>query len=218
MFTGITEEVGTIRQVSRTSRSATLFIACRTVLEGTREGDSIAVNGACLTVIRLWKDAFAADATPETMARTAFSMLRPGSPVNLERALRVGDRLGGHMVSGHIDGTGKLEAVTRDENAVNLRISFIPEKMRYILEKGSVAVDGISLTVTERDDRGFSVSIIPHTGMKTALLDKHPGDPVNIECDMLGKYVEQLMKKPDAQGLTMDALRSYHVTGGHYGI
>lgn len=128
MFTGITEEVGTIRQISRTSRSATLFIACRTVLEGTREGDSIAVNGACLTVTRLWKDAFAADATPETMARTAFSMLHPGSPVNLERALRVGDRLGGHMVSGHIDGTGKLEVVTRDENAVNLRISFIPEK------------------------------------------------------------------------------------------
>lgn len=218
MFTGIVEEVGTIRRIGRTSRSAELVIACRTVLEGTREGDSIAVNGACLTVTRLWGDAFAADATPETMARTAFSRLRPGVPVNLERALRAGDRLGGHIVSGHIDGTGKLESVTRDDIAVNLRIAFLPEKMKYILEKGSVAVDGVSLTVTARDSRGFSVSIIPHTGLKTALLEKRPGDPVNIECDILGKYVEQLMQAPKHTGLTMDALRSYQVTGGHYGV
>lgn len=218
MFTGIVEEVGAVRRIERTSRSASLIIACHTVLEGTKEGDSIAVNGACLTVTRLWKNAFSADATPETMARTAFSLFRPGTAVNLERALRVGDRIGGHIVSGHIDGTGKLVSLRRDENAVDIRIDFLPEKMRYILGKGSVAVDGVSLTVTARDERGFSVSVIPHTGMKTALFEKHPGDPVNIECDMLGKYVEQLMEKPEKQGLTMEVLRAYHKTGGHYGL
>lgn len=217
MFTGIVEEIGTIRRVERTSRSARLIVACHTVLDGTKEGDSIAVNGACLTVTQLWKDAFASDATPETMARTAFAQFRTGTPVNLERALRLGGRLGGHFVSGHIDGTGRIVSLTADENAVNVRIAFAPDKMRYILEKGSVAVDGVSLTVTARDGGGFSVSVIPHTGVKTVLLEKRPGEAVNIECDMLGKYVEQLMKPVPERGLTMDALRSFH-TGGHYGV
>lgn len=218
MFTGIIEEIGTIRRIERNSRSAVLVIGCRSVLEGTTEGDSIAVNGACLTVTRLCGDAFCADVMPETLKRTSFSLFRVGSPVNLERALRLGDRLGGHMVSGHIDGTGRILSKQLDGNAVNIKISFITEKMKYILEKGSVAIDGISLTVIARNLEGFSVAVIPHTGEHSILLGKHVGDPVNIECDMLGKYVEQLMTAPSEKQLTMDTLRSCHLTGGHYGL
>lgn len=218
MFTGIVEEIGTIRSMEWSSRSVRLTVACHRVLDGTKEGDSIAVNGACLTVTRLERGAFSADVMPETVKRTSFSLFRIGSPVNLERALRLGDRLGGHIVSGHIDGTGTIAAMRREDIAVAVRISFAPEKMRYILEKGSVAVDGVSLTVTERDQGGFSVGIIPHTGGHSILLARHVGDPVNIECDMLGKYVEQLMTVPKEPSLTMDTLRSYHITGGRYGV
>lgn len=203
MFTGIIEEVGTIRSIRRGSRSAVLSIGCHSVLDGTKVGDSIAVNGTCLTVTEMGKDWFSADATPETVARTSLSILHTGSPVNLERALRVGDRLGGHIVSGHVDGTGRIVSAASDENAVNVAISCGPELIRYILLKGSVAVDGVSLTVTQRDSRGFSVSIIPHTGNETILLTKQRGDPVNIECDVVGKYIEQLMEKPQS-GVSMD--------------
>lgn len=203
MFTGIIEEVGTIRSIRRGSRSAVLSIGCHIVLDGTKVGDSIAVNGTCLTVTEMGKDWFSADATPETVSRTSLSILHTGSPVNLERALRVGDRLGGHIVSGHVDGTGRIVSAASDENAVNVAISCGPELIRYILLKGSVAVDGVSLTVTQRDSRGFSVSIIPHTGNETILLTKQRGDPVNIECDVVGKYIEQLMEKPQS-GVSMD--------------
>lgn len=203
MFTGIIEEIGTIRSIRHDSRSAVLSIGCRTVLEGTHIGDSIAVNGTCLTVTELGKDWFSADATPETVSRTSLSILRTGSPVNLERALRVGDRLGGHIVSGHVDGTGRIISAIEDENALNLTISCKPELGRYILLKGSVAVDGVSLTVMQKNSHGFSVSIIPHTGTATILLKKRIGDPVNIECDVVGKYIEQLMEKT-GQGVTMD--------------
>ena len=216
MFTGIIEEIGTVTAVRRASRGASLTISASKILEDVREGDSIAVNGTCLTVTSYTDHSFTVDAVPETLARTSLSMARAGSPVNLERALRAGSRFGGHIVSGHIDGTGKIVKKERDGNAVNLTISFDPPKMKYILEKGSVAVDGVSLTVTRRDGETFSVSIIPHTGAKTILLGKHSGDPVNIECDLVGKYVEQLLG-PERGGLTMEALKKYNL-GGHYGI
>ena len=217
MFTGIIEEIGTVSAVRKASRGASLTIAASSILEDVHDGDSIAVNGTCLTVTSHTARSFTVDAVPETLARTSLSMVRAGSPVNLERALRADSRFGGHIVSGHIDGTGKILKMERDGNAVNVTISFDPGHMKYILEKGSVAVDGVSLTVTRRDGSGtFSVSIIPHTGGKTILLGKHPGDPVNIECDLIGKYVEQLFR-PERGGLTMDTLKKYNL-GGHYGI
>ena len=160
---------------------------------------------------------FTADVTPETMRRTAFSLFRPDTPVNLERALRLSDRLGGHIMMGHVDGTGRILSMEKDDNAVNISISIDRKWMRYIIEKGSVAVDGISLTVAERTDQSFSIALIPHTGSETALLWKHPGDLVNIECDYLGKYVEQLLKEGPKEGLTMGMLETLG-HGGHYGL
>lgn len=216
MFTGIIEEIGTVTAVRRASRGASLTISASKILEDVHEGDSIAVNGICLTVTSYTDCSFTVDAVPETLARTSLSMARAGSPVNLERALQAGSRFGGHIVSGHIDGTGTIMKKETDGNAVNVTISFEPSQMKYILEKGSVAVDGVSLTVTRRDRESFSVSIIPHTGAKTILLGKHSGDPVNIECDLVGKYVEQLLQ-PERGGLTMETLKKYNL-GGHYGI
>ena len=207
MFTGIVEEIGTIRHISRGS-SVTLTIGCEKVLEGTKLGDSIAVNGTCLTVTRMNNCSFDADVTPETMSRTSFSLLRIGSAVNLERALRLSDRLGGHIMLGHVDTTGHVKSFVKDGNAVNVTISLDRKWMRYIIEKGSVAVDGISLTVAKRKEEDFTISLIPHTGEKTILLSKHPGDPVNIECDYLGKYVEQLMGQGPKEGLTMSMLET----------
>lgn len=216
MFTGLVEEVGTIRSITPRAGGLVLAIACRKVLEGTKLGDSIAVSGACLTVTKLGADFFEADVTEETVRRTAFISLRRGASVHLERALRLGDRLGGHIVSGHIDGVGHVESLAPRGNSTELRISFAPEKMKYILEKGSVAVDGVSLTVAARDGRSFMISVIPTTGTETALLHKKPGEPVNIECDMLGKYVEQLLG--GGGGVTMDMLKNFGLSGGHYGI
>ena len=161
---------------------------------------------------------FDADVTPETMRRTSFSIVRAGSPVNLERALRVGDRLGGHIVSGHVDCVGKIISMEKEGNAVNITFSVPDRYMRYILEKGSVAVDGVSLTVARRMEKSFSVALIPHTGDMTILLKKHSGNPVNIECDCIGKYVEQLMGRNDGEsGLTMAKLNAIGITGGYYG-
>lgn len=216
MFTGIIEEIGTVTAVRRASRGASLTISASNILEDVHEGDSIAVNGTCLTVTSYTDHSFTVDAVPETLERTSLSVARAGSPVNLERAIRAGSRFGGHIVSGHIDGTGKIVKKEIDGNAVNVTISFDPSKMKYIIEKGSVAVDGVSLTVTRRGRETFSVSIIPHTGAKTILLGKHGGDPVNIECDLIGKYVEQFLQ-PERSGLTMEALKKYNL-GGHYGI
>ena len=206
MFTGIVEEIGTLRRMKPTASSCTLTISCEKVLEGTKLGDSIAVNGTCLTVTRMDTHSFDCDVTPETLSRTSFSMVRVGSPLNLERALRLSDRLGGHIVLGHVDTTGRLISFIKDGNAVNITISIEKKWMKYIIEKGSVAIDGVSLTI----------SLIPHTGEKTILLGKHPGDPVNVECDYLGKYVEQLMKKDTEEGLTMGMLET--LSGGNYGI
>lgn len=217
MFTGIVEEIGHIHHISKTSRAEKLVISCEKVLEGTKIGDSIAVNGTCLTVTAMDGTSFSADVTPETMRRTAFSLFRPGTPVNLERALRLGDRLGGHIMMGHVDGTGRILSMKKDDNAVNISISTDRKWMRYIIEKGSVAVDGISLTVAGRTEKSFSIALIPHTGSETALLLKHPGDLVNLECDYLGKYMEQLLKEGPTEGLTMGMLETLG-HGGHYGL
>lgn len=218
MFTGIVEEIGVLIGRKDRSNSCTLTIGCKKVLENTKIGDSIAVNGTCLTVTSMTDHSFDADVTPETMRRTSFSIVRAGSPVNLERALRVGDRLGGHIVSGHVDCVGKIISMEKEGNAVNITFSVPDRYMRYILEKGSVAVDGVSLTVARRMEKSFSVALIPHTGDMTIFLKKHSGNPVNIECDCIGKYVEQLMGRNDGEsGLTMAKLNAIGITGGYYG-
>lgn len=192
MFTGLIEEIGTLQAVVRGAKSASLTIAARRVLEGIKLGDSISTNGVCLTVISFNDKSFTVDVMPETMRRSNLKKLQPGSPVNLERALRLGDRLGGHMVSGHIDGVGQIKAIEEEDNATWVTVTAEKEQLRYIIEKGSIAIDGTSLTVAYVDDKIFKVSIIPLTRDETTLLSKKIGDEVNLECDMIGKYVERL--------------------------
>lgn len=193
MFTGIVEETGTLKSIQKGSRSCVLTIGCTKVLEGTQIGDSIAVNGVCLTVTSLAGSAFTADVMPETLNRSSLSELKAQSVVNLERAMSAGGRFGGHIVSGHIDGTGTITDIRRDDNAVWYTIAAAPSILRYIVEKGSIAIDGISLTVAYVDDSAFRVSIIPHTQEVTSLHEKKTGSIVNLECDIIGKYVEKLL-------------------------
>lgn len=193
MFTGIIEEIGVIRQIQPGARSSRLTIGAKTVLAGTKVGDSICTSGVCLTATSLTGDTFTADVMAETMRRTKLGDLKVGSPVNLERALRLDTRLGGHIVSGHIDGTGTITHMEREDNAVWVTVQTTPALLRYIIEKGSIAIDGISLTVAAVRETGFQVSVIPHTGAETTLLRQKVGDIVNLECDMIGKYVEKLM-------------------------
>lgn len=209
MFTGIVEEIGTVRRVVAGNRSGEIVIQAKRVLEGTRIGDSIAVNGVCLTVTRIEDGGFAADVMPETLSRSNLGALQPGSPVDLERAMAADGRFGGHIVSGHIDGVGRITRMLRDENAVRVTIAAAPEILSLIVEKGSVAIDGISLTVTEVTTADFSVSIIPHTADETVLLRKRAGDSVNLENDIVGKYVQKLLRPaeaPKASEVTMDLL------------
>ena len=194
MFTGIVEEVGTIARIQRGQRSCVLTVNCSLVLEGTAVGDSIAVNGVCLTVVSLSGRAFSADIMAETMNRSGLGQLAPGSRVNLERAMPADGRFGGHIVSGHIDGTGTIRAVTQDDIAVWYTVEAAPSILRYVVEKGSIAMDGISLTVAGVDADSFRVSVIPHTQAVTALRGKGPGDRLNLECDLIGKYVEKLLQ------------------------
>lgn len=194
MFTGIVEETGVISRIDRGEHSAVLNIRAKTVLEGTETGDSIAVNGICLTVTKLLGESFCADVMHETLNRSAFAGLSVGSAVNLERAMRADGRFGGHIVSGHVDGTGSITDIRRDDNAVWYTVSAAAEVMRYIVEKGSVTIDGISLTVAKVSNTGFSVSAIPHTVKYTNLCLLKKGDMVNIETDIIGRYVEKLMQ------------------------
>lgn len=196
MFTGIIEETGAVRAVRRGARAAQLTVAARTVLEGTRVGDSIAVNGVCLTVTALDAGGFTADVMNETLCRSSLGALTPGSRVNLERAMPMNGRFGGHIVSGHIDGTGTITAVRPDGIAVWYTVRTTPQLLRYIVEKGSVAIDGISLTVASVEADRFSVSIIPHTVQETTIGAGRPGTTVNLETDIIGKYVEKLLPKP----------------------
>ena len=212
MFTGIIEELGTIKDLSA---GGSIRILADRVLEGTNIGDSIAVNGICLTVTELNGDGFTADVMPETLKRTSLSLLRRGDKVNLERAMAADGRFGGHIVSGHIDGTGKIREYKKDGNAVWVTISADDDILRLVVEKGSIAIDGISLTVAEVTDTYFKVSIIPHTAGETTLLLKNTGDPVNLETDIVGKYVEKLLRHGEDRvsgrsgGLTMEMLEDF---------
>lgn len=196
MFTGIIEEMGEIVSIQKASVSAVLSIQASKVLEETQIGDSIAVNGICLTVTTIRGQVFTADVMAETLRRSSLGKLTKGSKVNLERAMAADGRFGGHIVSGHIDGTGVIASMKREENAVWVEITTPYELLRYIVEKGSIAIDGISLTVAALTDSSFSVSLIPHTGQETTLLSKKPGDPVNLENDIVGKYVERFLTMP----------------------
>ncbi len=193
MFTGIIEETGILCEKKQGVLSAQIRIRCRKVLEGTKIGDSIAVNGICLTVTSLASDSFTADVMAETMRRSSLSKTAVQGAVNLERAMAADGRFGGHIVSGHIDGTGKITAVRREENAVWYTLQAEERLLRYIVEKGSVALDGISLTVAKVSGQDFQVSVIPHTQRETALSKKAEGGIVNIECDVVGKYVEKFL-------------------------
>lgn len=194
MFTGLVEETGTTVRLEREARSATLTVAVRTVQDGARIGDSLAVNGCCLTVTEIDCNRMTFDVIPETLDRTNLGELSPGAAVNLERPLTAGARLGGHFVQGHIDGVGTIVSMTPDDNAVIVEIEAPPRLRRYLVEKGSVAVDGVSLTVAEVRPETFTVWTIPHTRQATTLGEKVVGDRVNLECDLLGKYIERLLE------------------------
>ena len=210
MFTGLIEEVGILRAARKGAHSSVLSIGARDILDDLKVGDSVAVNGVCLTATSVDSGGFAADVMHETLDRSSLSALVPGSPVNLERAMAAGGRFGGHIVSGHIDGTGSITARRRDDNAVWYTVSASPSLLRYIVEKGSIAIDGISLTVAGVSERDFSVSVIPHTAAVTIRGGKGPGDTVNLETDIIGKYVEKLLRPGETAapsgGLTLEFL------------
>lgn len=198
MFTGLIEEIGVIEEIISGRKSGSLKIGCTSVLDGVRVGDSISVNGICLTVTTFTTSYFTVDFMPETVNITNLSKLERGRRVNLERALKVGDRLGGHIVSGHIDGTGKVISLKAKENATEVWIEADKTLLKYIIKKGSIAIDGASLTVAEISRNGFMVSIIPHTKKETTLIERKVGELVNLECDGLGKYIERLLEFKDA--------------------
>ena len=214
MFTGIVEEVGTIRFLQMRGNSGSISIVANKVLDGTQIGDSIAVNGICLTVTSLLSDGFTADVMAETVRRSGLDQAKMGDSVNLERAMAADGRFGGHIVSGHIDGTGVIREYRREENAVWVTIATSPEILSLIVEKGSICIDGISLTVATVSEQSFQVSIIPHTAEETTLIRKHTGDVVNLENDVVGKYVQRLLEgaslKTQAKAkstLTMETLQ-----------
>lgn len=209
MFTGIIEEIGTVSSVKQSGSSSFIEIQAKKVLEDVHIGDSIAVNGVCLTVTHFGGGVFRADVMNETLSRSSLGKLTSGSPVNLERAMAANGRFGGHIVSGHIDGTGTVTDIKNDGIAVWYTVSAAPELLHYIVEKGSIAIDGISLTVAKVTETSFSVSIIPHTAAQTILGSRKVGDIVNLENDIIGKYVEKLMKpaeSPKTGGITMEFL------------
>ncbi|MEU3165052.1 riboflavin synthase [Streptosporangium sp. NPDC006930] len=193
MFTGIIEELGEIAGIEPLTDAARLSIRGKTVTSDAGHGDSIAVNGVCLTVVDVEGEVFTADVMKETLDRSSLGALRPGSPVNLERAVRADQRLGGHIVQGHVDGTGVLLSREPAEHWEVVHISLPPELDRYVVEKGSIAVDGVSLTVMGVGSGGFAVSLIPTTLSLTTLGAKRPGDPVNLEVDVIAKHVEKLV-------------------------
>lgn len=206
MFTGIVEEVGKIAKITRNGNSIRLTIHANQVLSDVKEGDSIAVNGICLTVTSFTKELFTADVMHETLNRTALANAKAGTLVNLERAMRADGRFGGHIVAGHVDGTGTITKIQRDSNAVWFTIHADAKILRYIIEKGSITIDGISLTVAAVGSDDFSVSVIPHTLSHTALAEKGVHDMVNLENDCIGKYVEKLLMPVKESGITKEFL------------
>jgi riboflavin synthase len=207
MFTGIVEEVGKIAAIAPLAKGVRLTVSCRTVLEGTGVGDSLSVSGVCLTATTVGADTFTADVSPETLRVTTLGARKAGDPVNLERALALGDRLGGHLVTGHVDGLGTLRRATPAGEATEVWYDAPPEVLSLSVVKGSIAVDGVSLTVNALDKAGFSVMLIPHTIEQTTLLAVAPGTDVNLEADLIGKYVARLMAgREEGGGLTAEAL------------
>ena len=215
IFTGIIEELGVVKSIAINGASGCITIKAKKVLEGTQLGDSIAVNGTCLTVTSINSDGFSVDVMAETVKRTSLSQVGKGDLVNLERAMILNGRFGGHIVSGHIDGTGTITKYTKEENAIWVTIKAPDEILDLIVEKGSICIDGISLTVATVSDQDFQVSIIPHTAKETTLIHKKVGSLVNLENDIVGKYIKKLMENNQeeqakkASGLTMEMLEEY---------
>lgn len=197
MFTGIIEEIGLIKNISSSGNYSDLIIECSLVLKDLKIGDSISTNGVCLTVTNFSKNSFTAHAMKETLKCSNLSLLKLGNKVNLERALKANGRFDGHMVSGHIDSIGEIVNIKKDSSAFTLSISANTSTLKYIVYKGSIAIDGVSLTVSYVDDKIFKVCIIPHTGLNTTLLSKDTGDIVNLECDIIPKYLEKLLSHSD---------------------
>ena len=211
MFTGIVEEIGIINKISKGRKSSKILVKAEKVIQGTKIGDSIWTNGVCLTVTDIFSNGFEADIMAETLDKSNLGKLVIGSKVNLERALTLDTRLGGHIVTGHIDGIGTIKSLKRIDNSVEISIASQQEILKYIVLKGSIAIDGISLTVSYIDDNEFKVCIIPHTSKETILLMKKLGDTVNLECDVIGKYIEKLLSssnKKEESKVTMNLLRS----------
>lgn len=214
MFTGIIEELGTVERVTRGRVSAILAIRAEAILSDLKIGDSVAVNGVCLTATSLTGHGFTADVMHETLDRSSLAGLGPGSPVNLERAMAADGRFGGHIVAGHVDGVGTITAIEQDDNAIWFTITAPEQVLRYVVEKGSIAIDGISLTVARVEPDRFAVSVIPHTAAVTLLGRRRVGDRVNLESDIIGKYVERLLRptpelKTKERKLTMEFLSKH---------
>ena len=214
MFTGIIEELGTVERVTRGRVSAVLALRAEAILSDLKTGDSVAVNGVCLTATSLTGHGFTADVMHETLDRSSLAGLGPGSPVNLERAMAANGRFGGHIVAGHVDGVGTIAAIERDDNAIWFTITAPEQVLRYVVEKGSIAIDGISLTVARVEPDRFAVSVIPHTAAVTLLGRRRVGDRVNLESDIIGKYVERLLRpapelKTKESKLTMEFLSQH---------
>ena len=210
MFTGLIEEVGAVRRLQRQGNFQRLEVSARLILEGSRVGDSININGACQTAVEIGTDYFAVESVEETLQRTTLGALRPGDPVNLERSVRLQDRLGGHLVLGHVDGVGRISALEERHRQWLLRVEPPAELLRYIAFKGSIAIDGISLTVSQVEGRAFTAAIIPHTFDHTALGKRRRGDAVNLEVDVIARYVERLLRaggSDGATGLTLEKMR-----------
>ncbi|MCE5313927.1 MAG: riboflavin synthase [Armatimonadota bacterium] len=207
LFTGLVEEIGTVKSLV-VGTVGRLVVASGVVASDVVIGDSVAVNGTCLTVTSIGDNELSFDAVPETLSRSTLKNLRPGDKVNLEASLRVGKMVGGHFVQGHVDGIGKIESINRLAESVVIRVSAPPEIMRYVVEKGSIAIDGISLTVASEDDSGFTVSVIPHTLDVTTLGLRRVGDSVNLEADIIGKYIEKFVNaRKGGSGVTEKLLR-----------
>jgi riboflavin synthase len=208
MFTGLIQDVGEVKAFVPHGKGASLTIQCALDLETVEIGESIAVNGACLTVVEMSGSSFKADLSPETLSRTALSGIKTGTLVNLERALRLGDRLGGHLVQGHVDGVGTLEAVNEVGESWEITWRLPIELMQTVIEKGSIALDGVSLTVAKLEGQRVTAAVVPHTAEMTAITRTPLGSAVNVETDMIGKYVQRLVKGQDGEhGLSLDVLK-----------
>jgi riboflavin synthase len=207
MFTGIIEEMGSVKALRHEAGAARLAVSASRVLGGTAPGDSICVNGVCLTVVNMDKSGFSADVAVETLKVTNLGELKTGAKVNLERALQLSARIGGHLVSGHVDAVGRIREKREEGNGWRIFIDAPDTVLRYVIKKGSIAIDGISLTVADVDKKGFSIAMIPHTAKLTTLGFKSAGDSINLETDLIGKYVERLLAGRVEDGVSLELLR-----------